>query len=99
MKSTLGAPPAVVAAAWIVLVPATSGTDSVASAQVSQLAVGANASVPTAVPLTVTSAGRVPPVPLAYRKVTVVVPAAVSGTLHRMDAPVWFSVLQNPVPE
>src|SRR6266511_108338 len=83
----------------MVFVPALSGTVAVALAQVSQELVGGKSSVPADVPLTVRVIGRLAVVPLAYRKVSVAVPAEATLTVHSTDAPTALVVLQNPVPE
>src|SRR5436309_2783035 len=81
--SRLGPPPAVVAVARTVLLPAFNDAVMLTSAQVSQLAVGSNARLAAiTVPSTLMSAGRLVVVPLAYRIPKVAVPALAALTVH-----------------
>src|SRR4051812_2918480 len=98
MRSRLGPPPAVVAVRRMVLAPAFSGIVSVPSVQVSQLAVGGNDRVLTAVPLTAMSRGRSAVVPLAERMVRVVEPAAAAVTANSTYEPTRLSKFTKPVP-
>src|SRR4051812_33732239 len=92
------APPAVVPATRMVLVPAVRGTEMDAVAQVSQLAVTGKFSVPREVPLTEMVAGRAAVVPSEYRKLRVLVPAAAAVTGMSTNAPTALAVLAKPVP-
>src|SRR5689334_20872825 len=90
-RSRFGPPLAVVAVARTVLVPALSDTETVRSAQVSQLAVAPkdrfNA---TELPFTVMSIGRSTVVPLAYRNESCAVPAAAALTENCTYDPATF---------
>ena len=79
-ESRLPPPEAVVAVARILLVPVASVAVSFALCQVAQSPVLASARVPADVPLTVTATGRSVVPPLAYRKLSVTVPALLAGT-------------------
>src|SRR5207247_2372012 len=82
-RSRLGPPLAVVAVARTVLPPAVRVVVTVTSAQVSQLAVGLNATpAATRVPLTVISIGRLAVDPLAWRTDSFAVPALAALTVH-----------------
>src|SRR5439155_6350002 len=87
-KSTLGPPLAVVAVARTALPPADSATVTVASAQVSHEPVPLKFTVIGAPPSTVMVIGRLVVVPLAYRIVSVALPAAAAGTDHSAKLPV-----------
>src|SRR6266511_3594587 len=80
--STFGPPLEVVAVARILLVPLIRSplTDNVC--QVSQVPVPGNVRLAITVPLTAMSIGRAVVVPLANRKVSPTVAAAVAGTVH-----------------
>src|SRR2546429_8381375 len=97
-ESMLAVPPAVVPVTRMVLVPAVRGTEMDAVAQVSQLAVVGKFSVPREVPLTEMVAGRAAVVPSEYRKVRVLVPAALAVTGMSTYAPTALAVLAKPVP-
>src|SRR6266498_3623463 len=82
-KSTLGPPPAVVAVARIVLVPAFNVTMAVTVCQVLHAPVGGKASSSAnRVPLAVMSIGRFAVLPLAYRNVRAAVPACAAFTVQ-----------------
>ncbi len=53
----------------------------------------------TIVPLTATSAGRLSEPPLAYRTLTVAVPAAAELTVNCTAEPTALVVSQKPLPE
>src|SRR5690349_16993924 len=94
----LAVPPAVVPATRMVFVPAVRGTEMDTVAQVSQLAVVGKFSVPREVPLTEMVAGRAAVVPSEYRKVRVLVPAALTVTGMLTYAPTALAVLAKPLP-
>jgi hypothetical protein len=82
----------VVAVARTVLVPAFTAALTVTVAQVSQLAVGLNATpAATTVPLTLMSIGRLAVVPLAWRNNSFAVPALAALTVHCTYEPVRLS--------
>jgi hypothetical protein len=100
MKSTLGPPVAVVAAARMVLVPALTGTVKFLDTQVSQVPVpGKDAPVATVVPFAEMVIGRSTVVPLANRSATVALPALAAVTVNSTKAPTALVPLQKPVPE
>src|SRR4051794_39415868 len=82
-----------------VLPPAFRGTWTDAVCHVVHAPVPPNVSVPTAVPLTLTSIGRASAVPLAKPNTSVAVPAASRLTVHSSALPTALVVLQKPVPE
>src|SRR6476469_10635201 len=96
-ESRFGPPPAVVAVASTVWLPALSVVVTVLVVHVVHAPVAANAGVDTAAPSTSTVIGREAVVPFANRNTSCVLPAG-TDTDHCTAEPETLSVLTNPDP-
>ena len=86
-ESRFGPPVALVPVARTLLVPAASGALTSTVFHVAQSPVGAKLTDCTVVPLTATSTGRADVLPLAYRKVSVALPACAAETENSTKPP------------